>query len=115
MDCAFYTNDCERFDCCECELNEERRIKMTTLEKIKEEIFEKSVQMHFDGNYYIKVATVAMDEETNKPIIKDSDVFDIIDKYVKQEPKSVCDLCRFDYMDGVCGDCLAMTKAEWER
>ena len=34
---------------------------------------------------------------------------------LEQEPKSVCDLCRFDYMDGVCGDCPAMTKAEWER
>lgn len=33
----------------------------------------------------------------------------------EQEPKSVCDLCRFDYLDGVCGDCPAMTKAEWER
>ena len=84
MDCVFYTNDCERFDCCECELNEEKRIKMTTFEKIKEEIFNKSVQMHFDGNYYIKVATITIDEETNKPIIKYSDVFDIIDKYIEQ-------------------------------
>jgi len=32
----------------------------------------------------------------------------------KQEPTSPCDLCRFDYMDGVCGDCPAMAKGEWE-
>lgn len=31
-----------------------------------------------------------------------------------QELTSPCDLCRFDYMDGVCGDCHAMAKAEWE-
>ncbi len=36
-------------------------------------------------------------------------------RLLEQEPKSVCDLCRFDYIDGVCGDCPAMTKAEWER
>ena len=60
---------------------------MTTLEKIREEIFEKSVQMHFDGNYYIKAATITMDSETNKPIFKDSDLFEILSKYTEQEPK----------------------------
>lgn len=61
---------------------------MTTLEKIREEIFEKSVQMHFDGNYYIKVATITIDEETKKPIFKDSDLFEILSKYTEQEPKT---------------------------
>lgn len=42
-------------------------------------------------------------------------VLELIDRYAEQEPTSPCDLCRFDYMDGVCGDCPAMTKAEWER
>lgn len=32
----------------------------------------------------------------------------------EQEPKSPCDLCRFDYMDGYCGECPAMSKGEWE-
>ena len=40
---------------------------------------------------------------------------ELIDKYAEQEPQTVCDLCRFDYLDGYCGDCPAMTKAEWER
>ena len=44
---------------------------MTTLEKIRAEIYKKSVQMHFDGNFYIK-----MDE-----------VLQIIDKYAEQEPR----------------------------
>ena len=29
MECVYHTNDCQRFDCSECELNEENRIKMT--------------------------------------------------------------------------------------
>ena len=40
-----------------------------TLEQIRAEIYKKSVQMHFDGNFYIK-----MDE-----------VLQIIDKYTKGE------------------------------
>lgn len=30
--------------------------------------------------------------------------------YEKEEPQSPCDLCRYDYLDGVCGDCPAMAK-----
>lgn len=43
---------------------------MTTLEKIRAEIYKNSVQMHFDGNFYIKT----------------NDVLRIIDKYAEQEP-----------------------------
>ena len=32
----------------------------------------------------------------------------------EQEPKSPCDLCRYDYMDDYCGECPAMAKGEWE-
>ena len=38
-------------------------------EQIRAEIYKKSVQMHFDGNFYIKI----------------DDVFQIIDKYTKGE------------------------------
>lgn len=31
-------------------------------------------------------------------------------EYREQEQTSPCDLCRFDYMDGVCGDCPVMAK-----
>lgn len=54
---------------------------MTTLEKIRAEIFGKSVLMPHDRNFYIKVATVTMDVETNKVKVEDSDVLEIIAKY----------------------------------
>lgn len=64
---------------------------MTTLEKIRAEIIE------MNGLDYVEP-------------ISCEEVLDIIDKYEEQEPTSPCDLCRYDYMDGVCGDCPAMAK-----
>lgn len=65
---------------------------MTTLEKMKAEIARKFFEHGF-GN--TKVCY---------------EVLQILNKYAEQEPTSPCDLCRFDYMDGVCGDCPAMAK-----
>lgn len=43
-------------------------------------------------------------------VIAKNDVLQILDKYAEQEPTSPCYLCRYDYLDGVCGDCPAMAK-----
>ena len=32
----------------------------------------------------------------------------------KEEPTSPCDLCRYDYLDGYCGDCPAMANMQKE-
>lgn len=68
---------------------------MTTLKKIRAEI--ERLQTY-----------VFSSRDTKK--VELADVLDVIDKYAEQEPTSPCDLCQFDYVDGVCGDCPAMAK-----
>ena len=52
---------------------------MTTLEKIRAEIYEHAEQMHFNGEFYIKV----------------DEVLKIIDKYASEECDNDCEHCAY--------------------
>ena len=76
---------------------------MTTLEKIRAEI-QKVLDKERDFST----------ESAKAQALALFWVLEIIDKYAEQEPTSPCDLCRYDYLDGVCGDCPAMAKGGGE-
>ena len=65
------------------------------LEKIKADIYKKSVQMHFDGNFYIK-----MDE-----------VLQLLDKYAEQEPFGRIDDIREETYKRAVLNCMGMIDA----
>lgn len=71
---------------------------MTTLEKIRAEIEKRCFAIPIESSVQQAIAG-GLDMALR-----------IIDKYAEQEPTSPCDLCRYDYLDGVCCDCPAMEK-----
>ena len=76
---------------------------MTTLEQIREEIKQKR-------------DNVPIESDVQQAIACGLDLaLQIVEKYAKQEPESPCDLCRYDYLDGYCGDCPAMANIRKEN
>ena len=154
MECVYRTNDCQRFDCSECELNEDKETEMSTLDEAIKHCEEKARELYNEVmlchtnpdecakeheqlakwlkelKAYRDNRGISIDDfeqamnvlkEPCDTIAYNDDFATALKKMYEYEerqtekPTSPCDLCRFDYMDGVCGDCPAMAKAEWER
>lgn len=58
----------------------------------------------------IKVIKSIIDVEQEYGGKDNIDALNMAISALEQEPKSPCDLCRYDYMDDYCGECPAMAK-----